>query len=183
MRESGSGSKKGCGLDTRAQRDLRRAEAGSTDWDDDRIYEKARLMNAAVMAKIHTVEWMAAILPPDHRAAMRATGTGSPARGVRRRAAASADGTSERIPGSPRTTDGAPHADRGVRRRPPDAPADPRRIPDPVARRRPASGTDDSARPGGPTLQAATRSEASERRVLRRRPPRRPPCCTTTLRR
>ena len=32
-------------------------------WDDDRLFNVARLINAAVMAKIHTVEWTPAILP------------------------------------------------------------------------------------------------------------------------
>jgi hypothetical protein len=32
-------------------------------WDDTRLYNVARLVNAAVMAKIHTVEWTPAILP------------------------------------------------------------------------------------------------------------------------
>ena len=35
-------------------------------WDDQRLYETAWLVNAAVMAKIHTVEWTPGILP--HRA-------------------------------------------------------------------------------------------------------------------
>ena len=33
------------------------------DWDDRRLFNVARLVNAAVMAKIHTVEWTPAILP------------------------------------------------------------------------------------------------------------------------
>ncbi len=33
------------------------------DWDDRRLFNVARLINAAVMAKIHTVEWTPAILP------------------------------------------------------------------------------------------------------------------------
>lgn len=33
------------------------------DWDDTRLFNVARLINAAVMAKIHTVEWTPAILP------------------------------------------------------------------------------------------------------------------------
>ena len=32
------------------------------DWDDDRLHDVARLVNAAVMAKIHTVEWTPAII-------------------------------------------------------------------------------------------------------------------------
>ncbi len=33
------------------------------EWDDDRLFNVARLINAAVMAKIHTIEWTPAILP------------------------------------------------------------------------------------------------------------------------
>ena len=33
------------------------------DWDDNRLFGVARLVNAAVMAKIHSVEWTPAILP------------------------------------------------------------------------------------------------------------------------
>ena len=41
------------------------------DWSDDRLYDVARLINAALMAKIHTVEWTPAILPnPRMRVAM-----------------------------------------------------------------------------------------------------------------
>jgi hypothetical protein len=32
-------------------------------WDDERMFQQARLVNAALMAKIHTVEWTPAILP------------------------------------------------------------------------------------------------------------------------
>ena len=32
-------------------------------WDDDRLFNVARLINAGVMAKIHSVEWTPAILP------------------------------------------------------------------------------------------------------------------------
>jgi Animal haem peroxidase len=33
------------------------------DWNDEQLFRKAKLINAAVMAKIHTVEWTPAILP------------------------------------------------------------------------------------------------------------------------
>jgi hypothetical protein len=33
------------------------------DWSDEQLYEKARLINGALLAKIHTVEWTPAILP------------------------------------------------------------------------------------------------------------------------
>ncbi len=37
--------------------------ASYPDWDDDRLFNVARLVNAAVMAKIHSIEWTPAILP------------------------------------------------------------------------------------------------------------------------
>ncbi|HKJ41328.1 MAG TPA: peroxidase family protein [Sunxiuqinia sp.] len=33
------------------------------DWDDSRLFNVARLINAAIMAKIHSVEWTPAVLP------------------------------------------------------------------------------------------------------------------------
>jgi hypothetical protein len=43
-------------------------------WSDDRLYHKARLINAALMAKIHTTEWTPAIIAhPTSRYALRAT--------------------------------------------------------------------------------------------------------------
>ena len=32
-------------------------------WDDERLFQQARLVNAALLAKIHTVEWSTAIIP------------------------------------------------------------------------------------------------------------------------
>ena len=46
-------------------------------WDDNRLYAKARLINSAIMAKIHTVEWTTAILPhPMIQTAMRVNWSG-----------------------------------------------------------------------------------------------------------
>jgi Animal haem peroxidase len=46
-------------------------------WSDDRLYHKARLINAALMAKIHTTEWTPAIIAhPTSRYALRATWSG-----------------------------------------------------------------------------------------------------------
>ena len=44
---------------------LRAAHPAATHphWDDDRLFNVARLINAAVMAKIHSIEWTPAILP------------------------------------------------------------------------------------------------------------------------
>jgi hypothetical protein len=47
------------------------------DWDDNRLYAKAKLINSAVMAKIHTVEWTTAILPhPMVQSGMRVNWSG-----------------------------------------------------------------------------------------------------------
>ena len=35
------------------------------DWNDDQLFHKARLINSALMAKIHTVEWTPNVLPND----------------------------------------------------------------------------------------------------------------------
>jgi hypothetical protein len=43
--------------------DMLHAAYPDTAWDDDRLFNVARLINAAVMAKIHSVEWTPAILP------------------------------------------------------------------------------------------------------------------------
>jgi hypothetical protein len=49
-----------------------RLEAAHPEMGDDELYERARKVNAAVMAKIHTVEWTPAVLPhPTVRSAMR----------------------------------------------------------------------------------------------------------------
>ena len=51
--------------------------AAHPEWDDKRLFNVARLINAAVMAKIHTVEWTPAILPnPALNAAMNANWMG-----------------------------------------------------------------------------------------------------------
>jgi hypothetical protein len=47
------------------------------DWDDEALYRKAKLINSALMAKIHTVEWTPAILPhPIIKLAMRVNWSG-----------------------------------------------------------------------------------------------------------
>jgi hypothetical protein len=40
-----------------------RLKEAHPDWDDNRLFNVARLVNAAVMAKIHSTEWTPAILP------------------------------------------------------------------------------------------------------------------------
>ena len=47
------------------------------DWDDETLYRKAKLINSALMAKIHTVEWTPAIVPhPVIRTAMNVNWSG-----------------------------------------------------------------------------------------------------------
>jgi len=50
-----------------------RLQVSYPQWNDNRLFNVARLINAAVMAKIHTVEWTPAILPnPGLNAALNA---------------------------------------------------------------------------------------------------------------
>ena len=54
------------------------------DWSDAQLFDKARLINAALLAKIHTVEWTPAILPnPITQVAMNANWWGLLGRGVK----------------------------------------------------------------------------------------------------
>jgi hypothetical protein len=54
-------------------------------WDDERLFRVARLINAALMAKIHTVEWTPAILPnPLTQLAMRTNWHGLTGEGLQR---------------------------------------------------------------------------------------------------
>ena len=47
------------------------------DWSDEQLFQKGRLINSAIMAKIHTVEWTPAILPhPTTAAALRINWSG-----------------------------------------------------------------------------------------------------------
>ena len=42
-----------------------RLKQANPKWDDERLFQQARLINAALLAKIHTVEWTPSILPHD----------------------------------------------------------------------------------------------------------------------
>jgi hypothetical protein len=56
------------------------------DWTDDRLYDKARLINAALMAKIHTTEWTRAIIAhPTTRYALGVSWSGFVGQRLRRR--------------------------------------------------------------------------------------------------
>jgi hypothetical protein len=78
------------------------------DWDDDRLYETARLVNAALMAKIHTVEWTPAIIAhPTTRFGMRANWYGILGKRLGRRSSNEVLGG---IPGSATDHHGVPYS-------------------------------------------------------------------------
>jgi hypothetical protein len=81
-------------------------------WTDDQLYERARLVNAALMAKIHTVEWTPAIIAhPTTRYAMHANWWGLSGERLGRRFGRL--GSSEvlsGIPGSPTNHHGVPYS-------------------------------------------------------------------------
>jgi hypothetical protein len=81
-------------------------------WSDDRLYDKARLINAALMAKIHTTEWTPAIIAhPTTRYAMRATWWGVVGERIGRRVGHLGGGeTLSGIPGSKTDHHGVPYS-------------------------------------------------------------------------
>ena len=82
------------------------------DWSDDRLYDTARLINAAVMAKIHTVEWTPALIAhPTTERGMNANWYGLLGKGIRTRFGrlGSSDIWSG-IPGSPTSHHTAPYS-------------------------------------------------------------------------
>ena len=106
---------------------------------DDELYDKARLVVAALMAKIHTVDWTPAIIAHPttvHGAADELVGP----RGRAARQALRPAHVERGDPRHPRLADRAPRrpvpAHGGVRRRLPHAPADPGRLQLPLARGR-----------------------------------------------
>ena len=102
-------------------------KAAYPEWNDDELFEHARLVNAALLAKIHTVEWTTAILGhPVLQIAMRANWWGLAGRAHQEYVwAAERKRVAERDSG---VGDGglwrAVHADGGVRGGVPDASAD-----------------------------------------------------------
>ena len=116
---------------------------------DDELYDKARLVVAALMAKIHTVDWTPAIIAhPTTVTALRTNWWGL--EGETARQALRPDHVERGDPRHPRLADRAARrpvpADRGVRRRLPHAPADPGRLQLPLARRRRAAAGAHAAR-------------------------------------
>ena len=86
----------------RAQRDLRpAARRDYPHWDDDELFQRARLVIAALLAKIHTVEWTPAIIShPTTVTALRANWFGLAGERIARRASAGS-ARSEVISGIP----------------------------------------------------------------------------------
>ena len=110
-------------------------------WDDERLFQQARLVNSALLAKIHTVEWSTAILPAEVTATGLRTnwyGRFSKLQNVFPKLA-----DNDIFSRHSRVADRAPrravHADRGVRLGLPHAPADAGSLHDSVGRR-PATG-------------------------------------------
>jgi Animal haem peroxidase len=89
-----------------------RLRASYPTWSDDRLYDKARLINAALMAKIHTVEWTPGIVAhPTTQWAMRANWWGVLGEGVKRRFGRLGSGeVLSGIPGSPTNHHAAPYS-------------------------------------------------------------------------
>jgi Animal haem peroxidase len=82
------------------------------DWSDEQLYDKARLINAAVMAKIHTVEWTPAIIAhPTTERGMNANWYGLAGQRVRRKfGRLGQSDVLSGIPGSPTDHHGAPYS-------------------------------------------------------------------------
>jgi Animal haem peroxidase len=81
-------------------------------WSDDRLYHKARLINAALMAKIHTTEWTPAIIAhPTSSYGLRATWSGIVGERLGRRLGHLGSGDLlSGIPGSRTDHHGAPYS-------------------------------------------------------------------------
>lgn len=81
-------------------------------WTDDQLYDRARLVNAALMAKIHTVEWTPAIIAhPTTRYAMHANWWGLVGERLGRRLGRLGSGeVLSGIPGSPTDHHGVPYS-------------------------------------------------------------------------
>jgi len=79
-------------------------------WDDEQLFQRARLINAAVVAKIHTVEWTPAVIAhPVTKIAMRANWFGLAGERIHRRFGRISSGeVLSGIPGSKTQTYGVP---------------------------------------------------------------------------
>ena len=86
--------------------------AAEPSWSDEEIYDRARLVNAALMAKIHTVEWTPAIIAhPTTKLAMNANWWGLVGeRFTKRFGRLGGSEVLSGIPGSPTNHNGVPYS-------------------------------------------------------------------------
>ena len=106
-----------------------RLAAAYPTWNDELLFQRGRLITAALLAKIHTVEWTPAIVA--HRTsvtALHANWYGLAAAACTASSAVSPDEVVSGIPGSATQDYGVPTLDRGVRGRLPHASPHPGRI-------------------------------------------------------
>ena len=89
-----------------------RLRAEYPTWSDDQLYDRARMINGALMAKIHTVDWTPAIIAhPTTKVAMRAQWFGLATERVKRRfGRISRSEAISGIPGSPTDHHGVPYS-------------------------------------------------------------------------
>jgi hypothetical protein len=89
-----------------------RLRAVHPTWSDDRLFDTARLVNAALMAKIHTVEWTPGIIAhPTTQLAMRANWWGVLGERFKRKLGRVGGGeVLSGIPGSPTNHHGVPYS-------------------------------------------------------------------------
>jgi Animal haem peroxidase len=89
-----------------------RLAAEYSTWSDDDLFDRARLINAALMAKIHTLEWTPAIVAhPTTKFALRANWWGLQTERLSRRFGRfSSDEVISGIPGSPTNHHGVPYS-------------------------------------------------------------------------
>ncbi|HEX2069390.1 MAG TPA: peroxidase family protein, partial [Actinomycetota bacterium] len=89
-----------------------RLKAEYPTWSDDRLFDHARLINAALMAKIHTVEWTPGIIAhPTTEIGMRINWWGVLGEAARRRVRRiSSSEVLNGIPGSPKDHHGVPYS-------------------------------------------------------------------------
>ena len=109
------------------------------DWDDERLFQRARVITAALLAKIHTIEWTPAVTAhPTAAAGLHANWYGLAGQKLGHVLDRARPGRDPHR--HPRHRDRplrrAVRADRGVRRGLPDAPAAPRQLRLPRRRRR-----------------------------------------------
>ncbi len=89
-----------------------RIRAEHPTWPDEQLYERARLVNSALMAKIHTVDWTPAVIAhPTTQRAMLGQWWGLATEGVHRRfGRLTTNEVISGIPGSPREHHGVPYS-------------------------------------------------------------------------